>query len=123
MSASPNTFVLRPTVLKAAYRAPPPSNPSSLSESQEPETRDFQRQIALSPDQTSETNGTVAKSAYLSELRSQVASLQDEINVFLTEKMEQDKALAEQANGAATAAMDEGEEENYGEEVVADDDQ
>ncbi|OQE36164.1 hypothetical protein PENCOP_c012G01838 [Penicillium coprophilum] len=57
----------------------------------------------------STTTGTLAaKQAHLSELQSLVPKLQDQINVFLTERMEEDKKEAK-------------EEENYGEEVVEDD--
>ncbi len=47
-----------------------------------------------------------------------MVSLQEEVNGFLTTKMEEDKALA------ASAGMkvdDKAEEENYGEETVEDD--
>ena len=44
--------------------------------------------------------------------------LQDEVNGFLTTKMEEDKALA---GSAGTKVDDRAEEENYGEEKVEDD--
>ncbi|KAL8902689.1 MAG: hypothetical protein Q9207_004456, partial [Kuettlingeria erythrocarpa] len=54
---------------------------------------------------------------YLSTLRKSVTRLQDEINAFLTERMEEDKALAAKAG----VKIDEKkEEENYGEENVED---
>lgn len=53
------------------------------------------------------------KTNYLSALRKSVAKLQDEVNGFLTTKMEEDKALAE---GAGVKIDDKMEEENYGEE-------
>jgi hypothetical protein len=46
--------------------------------------------------------------------------LQDEINVFLTERMEEDKKEAE-AQGRQLSAKEAKEEENYGEEVVEED--
>ena len=61
---------------------------------------------------------TKEKTNYLSALRRSVVNLQEEVNGFLTTKMEEDKALA------ATAGMkvdDKAEEENYGEEKVEDD--
>ena len=62
------------------------------------------------------------KTAYLSELRKSTKTLQEEINVFLTQKMEEDKRKAagvDQMVGGK--AMDEVEEENYGEEGAEDD--
>ncbi|KOS45992.1 hypothetical protein ACN38_g3084 [Penicillium nordicum] len=65
----------------------------------------------------STTTGTLAdKQAHLSALQSLVPKLQDQINVFLTERMEEDKKLQGQIS-----AQEAKEEENYGEEVVEDD--
>ncbi|KAF7595272.1 hypothetical protein BBP40_006772 [Aspergillus hancockii] len=61
-----------------------------------------------------------SKVAYLSELRKLVPTLQNDINVFLTERMEEDKKAAE-AQGCQLSEKDRKEEENYGEEVVEDD--
>ncbi|MCJ1244014.1 hypothetical protein MMC30_001211 [Trapelia coarctata] len=58
------------------------------------------------------------KTSYLSALRSSVVKLQEEVNTFLTAKMEEDKTTAPQA---AAKVDDKKEEENYGEEVVEDD--
>ncbi len=58
------------------------------------------------------------KTNYLSALRKSVIKLQEEVNVFLTTKMEEDKALAV---NAGMKADDRAEEENYGEEKVEDD--
>jgi hypothetical protein len=66
------------------------------------------------------------KKNYLSELRDSVKMLQDQINVLLTEKMEEDKlhagtnrdSVAVHKAGRKTA--DELEEENYGEESMED---
>ncbi|MCJ1317666.1 hypothetical protein MMC15_002991 [Xylographa vitiligo] len=57
------------------------------------------------------------KTAYLSTLRSAVTCLQEEVNTFLTSRMEEDKAIAVQRTGVID---DKKEEENYGEEVVED---
>ncbi|CAI7674618.1 unnamed protein product [Penicillium palitans] len=60
----------------------------------------------------STTTGTLAdKQAHLSALQSL-----DQINVFLTERMEEDKKVQGQIS-----AQEAKEEENYGEEVVEDD--
>ncbi|KAJ6179039.1 EKC/KEOPS complex subunit Gon7 [Penicillium mononematosum] len=65
----------------------------------------------------STTTGTLAaKQAHLSALQSLVPKLQDQINVFLTERMEEDKKVQGQLS-----AQEAKEEENYGEEVVEDD--
>ena len=61
---------------------------------------------------------TKEKTMYLSALRKSVVELQDEVNGFLTTKMEEDKALAA---SAGMKADDKVEEENYGEEKVEDD--
>ena len=58
---------------------------------------------------------TTAKTAYLSALRVSVVKLQEDINGFLTSKMEEDKMLAA---SAGIKADDKAEEDNYGEERV-----
>ena len=58
------------------------------------------------------TSTTKENILYLSALRSSVVRLQDEINAFLTSKMEEDKALA--LNGGGD---DKQEEEKYGREI------
>lgn len=52
--------------------------------------------------------------AYLAELQKAVRSIQGDINIFLTQKMEEDKAIA----GDKAKMDDAHEEEHYGEEVV-----
>lgn len=51
------------------------------------------------------------RAAYLSELRSAVAGLQGEINVFLTGRMEEDARM----QGVKKREEEEAEEEGYGE--------
>ena len=58
---------------------------------------------------------TKEKTQYLSTLRSTVAEMQKEINVFLTTKMEEDNA---QMAAKGTKVDDTMEEANYGEELV-----
>ncbi|MCJ1418152.1 hypothetical protein MMC32_004497 [Xylographa parallela] len=60
---------------------------------------------------------TADKTAYLSALRCEVNHLQEEMNTFLTAKMEEDKVLSDQRTGVID---DKKEEDNYGEEVVED---
>ncbi|GAM86281.1 hypothetical protein ANO11243_042930 [Dothideomycetidae sp. 11243] len=64
---------------------------------------------------TDANRSTTEKTAYLSDLRAKVSQLQENVNAFLTAKMEEDNA-AQQAAGK-TKTMDEDKEENmYGEE-------
>jgi hypothetical protein len=67
------------------------------------------------------SKSTATKTAYLHELRSSTKKLQEDINVFLTAKMEEDKKVAATNGKSAQKTKDEEEEENYGEEVVEDD--
>ncbi|KAJ5169189.1 uncharacterized protein N7482_004783 [Penicillium canariense] len=64
----------------------------------------------------SSTDALAAKQSHLNHLQSLVPMLQDEINVFLTERMEEDK----KAQGAVSE-KEAKEEENYGEDVVEED--
>ncbi|MCJ1274646.1 hypothetical protein MMC21_002443 [Puttea exsequens] len=66
---------------------------------------------------TSSPQSTKEKTAYLSALRRSVVGLQEEVNGFLTTKMEEDKATAARVG---LKADDKKEEENYGEETVED---
>ncbi|RMY73940.1 hypothetical protein D0862_14208 [Hortaea werneckii] len=54
------------------------------------------------------------KTAYLSALRSQATEMQNDVNTFLTQKMEEDKAA--ESGSAKSKAQEEKEEEMYGEE-------
>ena len=66
---------------------------------------------------TSTDLSTEEKTAYLSTLRKTVSMLQEEVNVFLTQAMEQDKAGLAQDG---VKVDDKKEEDNYGEEVEED---
>lgn len=77
-------------------------------------TNTFSSPLQSSPTQAS---SSTQKSQYLGDLRQKVAHLQDDINHFLTKKMDQDKAATE---GAASNDEDM-EEQMYGEEVVDED--
>lgn len=63
-----------------------------------------------------ETTGT--KTAYLAELKGVVTEMQGEINLFLTERMEEDKKALAVLGSAEQEAK---EEANYGEEAIEDD--
>ncbi|KAF2154465.1 hypothetical protein K461DRAFT_293108 [Myriangium duriaei CBS 260.36] len=58
---------------------------------------------------------TSDKTAYLSDLRTKVTQLQDDINAFLTDKMAEDQA-AEAAAGVKKNENEDKEEDMYGEE-------
>lgn len=66
---------------------------------------------------------TADRAKYLSSLRQIAATFQDDINRELTQRMEEDnKRAAEVSGGKGTSKQDEAkEEENYGEEVVEED--
>lgn len=84
--------------LKAHYRSPSG-------------TKTFTYSMTSIPTEPSTTD----KTDHLSSLRSSTVKLQEEINVFLTAKMDEDKTQA----AADSLKVDEAkEEENYGEEVV-----
>ncbi|KAJ5888961.1 hypothetical protein N7495_009002 [Penicillium taxi] len=74
-------------------------------------SRSFEHEL---PTSTS-TSALAAKHVHLSALQALVPKLQEEINVFLTERMEEDK----KSNGISE--MEAKEEENYGEELVEED--
>ncbi len=88
------------TILKADYRSPSSSKP-------------FLHTLP-----TSSTPSTAAKTQYLSALRKSITQLHEEVNTFLTSKMEEDKVLASKAG---LKVDDKQEEEKYGEEDVEDD--
>lgn len=65
------------------------------------------------------TTTTKEKTAYMTTLRTETAKLQDSINAFLTERMEEDKAAnadAASASGRSKKVDEDKEEEMYGEE-------
>ena len=64
----------------------------------------------------SESSPTKDRVEYLAKLRSSVVALQDEINAFLTKKMDEDKVL----EGKNKTLNDKKEEANYGEEIMDD---
>lgn len=63
------------------------------------------------------------KTRYLSDLRKAVATMQDQVNTELTQRMEEDKAKEAGKNGknGKPAVDDAKEEQNYGEEEVQED--
>ncbi|MCJ1227262.1 hypothetical protein MMC12_003917 [Toensbergia leucococca] len=62
------------------------------------------------------TTSTPEKTLYLSQLRTSVTQLQEEVNSFLTAKMEEDKALVAADTDGGAGVDDKKEEERYGEE-------
>lgn len=103
------------TVLQASYSSPSATKSfDHLLSSPLPSTESL---AARDPEATKQ------KTAYLSELRKSTKDLQEEINVFLTQKMGEDKAAASAADtkSKADAAKEAKEEEMYGEEEVEED--
>lgn len=93
-----------------------------------PTTHQFSYPISA-PIPPSGSTSVKDKTAYLCDLRKSAKRLQGEVNVFLTQKMEEDKLHAMknghdgQEKEAGTKTADEVEEENYGEEGVEDDEE
>ena len=94
---------------------------STLSQENEPlsatyaaptsESNTFSHSLPQCPTNPSTTQRT----EYIASLRTNVQTLQSEVNTCLTQKMEEDK----HRNEGGSAKVDEDkEEENYGEEVV-----
>lgn len=97
-----------PPVLKASYTSPASS-------------QTFAHPITAPPPPKNvvpSAESTKLKSAYLAELRLSTKKMQEEINVFLTRKMEEDKAAAATNGKAEGEKEEEREEERYGEEDV-----
>ncbi|KAI1629098.1 EKC/KEOPS complex, subunit Gon7 [Exophiala viscosa] len=98
-------------VLRAEYQSPTGS-------------KDFQHAISAPASQDTKPLDTRAKTKYLSDLRASSRKLQEDINKFLTEKMEEDKKAQGQVTTKGTSnqkAEEELEEETYGEEAPEDD--
>ena len=90
-------------------------NPSLQAKYASPkDTHQFELQLPHLSQQPS----TQEKTAYLSSLRSAVVNLQEQVNVWLTTKMEEDKTLALDGGDKVDEQK---EEENYGEEVIEED--
>ncbi|KIW35681.1 uncharacterized protein PV07_02366 [Cladophialophora immunda] len=94
------------TVLSATYNSPSGS-------------KQFRYEILAPQIKEDGSLNTGAQTKYVSELRSSSKKLQEDINKFLTEKMEEDKKQTGQGSEDGTSKQktkDELEEENYGEE-------
>lgn len=107
-----------PRILSATYTSPSTAQPKHFSHT-------LQSPLPSSSSPSSpDPLSTQAKTVYLSELRGATQKLQEEINVFLTARMEEEKAEAARkgeaggaTNGAgATQAEAEREEERYGQD-------
>jgi protease II len=93
------------------------SSPNSLTATYTSPTSTFTSTTPLPGDFSSSLQ---AKTTYLFALRTATAALQDKINAELTQRMEEDKLRA--ATEGGKVKFDEAkEEENYGEEVVDED--
>ncbi|OJD18316.1 hypothetical protein AJ78_01629 [Emergomyces pasteurianus Ep9510] len=117
----------RSPTLQATYVAP--ATPSA-SQAHPGRTHTFTRVLSASlSDSPAGSDITVAKTAYLSELRGAVSTLQTELNEFLTARMDEDNYNnshnQQPTSGGADRMKSEKErreEENYGEEVLDDED-
>ncbi|KAE8375982.1 Gon7 family-domain-containing protein [Aspergillus bertholletiae] len=109
------------TDVMAAGTSSTQSNPLRAVYAAPQSTQTFEHTISSPlPSTDSSPENVQTKIVYLSELRKLVPNLQNDINVFLTERMEEDKKLAE-AQGRQISEQERKEEENYGEEVVEED--
>jgi Gon7 family len=104
---------LKTANLQARYRSP---NAEKI----------FCHDSGVSGGEPTKQSSTAKRVAYLGTLRLSVAKLQEDINTFLTQKMDEDKAAAVAGfvdTGKGKIRLDdEQEEENYGEEDVNEDD-
>ncbi|KAB8266079.1 Gon7 family-domain-containing protein [Aspergillus pseudonomiae] len=121
LKLSSTTETSRNTGIMAAGTSSTQSNPLRAVYSAPQSTQTFEHSISSPlPSTDLSAENVQIKVAYLSELRKLVPNLQNDINVFLTERMEEDKKLAE-AQGRQISEQERKEEENYGEEVVEED--
>lgn len=88
--------------LTAAYKSPD-------------STRNFSLDLPSLPEDP-KALGTREKTVYLSALRSNISKMQDDMNAFLTQKMEEEKADGGNADIGKKKTREEQEEEMYGEE-------
>lgn len=86
--------------LTAVYRSPLPTEPHIFS--------------YLLPESvaSSMTTATDAKTQHLSDLRAAVIKLQEEVNTYLTERMQAEKRAEEDAMAEEKYGEEEGEEED-----------
>jgi hypothetical protein len=114
MASAPDSTTAQAPALTAVY--------TSTTAPSKTFTEDLQRSSTTTATEGEEkpqlAATTDAKVAHLASLRSAVKRLQDDVNVFLTARMDDDKAIATKGNGAAARGTRDEEEDNYGEEVV-----
>lgn len=97
------------TTLAASYKSPT-------------DTKQFQHALNTTVTTPNTQLDNKSQTTYLSQLRASTKNLQDDINDFLTQKMEEDKKNSLEVSVTRSKTKEEVEEENYGEEVVDDDD-
>lgn len=99
------------------------ARPALTAHYQSPSSQPFSSALEL--DTPLPATSAVARKQYLGQLREKTAALQGLINDELTRRMEEDKAreadAAASKNGKLALVDDAKEEENYGEEVVEED--
>ncbi|KAK2865235.1 hypothetical protein FQN49_003784 [Arthroderma sp. PD_2] len=118
MASQPGMTPDKPSILKAVYQSPRTSQDLAA-----PPAHIFSQQLSTSISPSGKYS-PAERTAYLSELRGSIASLQADVNAFLTAKMEEDKQREAQESGGVAGTTDEKkEEDNYGEEIVNDEDE
>jgi Gon7 family len=132
-SPSPSSSTLNDSNNKMSDR-PDPANPTVRAIYTSPSTtKIFSNPISAPLPRPNSTTAVKDKVAYLAELRASTKRLQEEVNVFLTQKMKEDKSDAAAAaagqdvggesqgkKAAVEKSKEELEEENYGEEEMGD---
>lgn len=103
------------TTLSAQYSSPNDTHEFSLPLSVEPSS-------SSNPTQSTSSQSTSPQSAYLHGLRESIQSLQNQVNIFITTKMEEDNTRASSLKNGNVKHEEELAEQNYGEEPVEEDD-
>lgn len=99
--------------------APSDTNQTSLAASYKSPSGAKQFCYAIDPAAGNQLD-TNSKKQYLSQLRASTKNLQNDVNDFLTQKMDEDKKTGLETT-VKSKTKEELEEENYGEEVADDD--
>jgi hypothetical protein len=110
----------RYTLPKSNMSTPSDTNQTSLTASYKSPSgaKQFRYAIDTAAENQLDTN---SKTHYLSQLRASTKNLQNDVNDFLTQKMDEDKKTGLETT-VKSKTKEELEEENYGEEVADDDD-
>ncbi|KAI2468833.1 hypothetical protein F4781DRAFT_247455 [Annulohypoxylon bovei var. microspora] len=121
MSSSSPT-VIPNTQVTATYTNSKSASDSSSSSSSSPSPSSTAPFTLATPLTLPDSDSSADKTSYLKTLRGAVSALQERVNSELTARMEEEaREIAAASKGASVGGIDEAaEEENYGEEVVED---